>query len=73
MTEGRYLTRKNKEGRYDIYLSGFCPMYCGTYDTKEECKEYIKNQKKYYKEQGENEISYNGLQLNAADRSGVAI
>lgn len=52
MTEGRYLTRENKEGRYDIYLSGFCPMYCGTYDTKEECKEYIKNQKKYYKEQG---------------------
>lgn len=56
MTEGRYLTRKNKDGKYDIYLiylSGFCPMYCATYDTKEECKEHIKNQKKYYKEQGE--------------------
>lgn len=46
MTEGRYLTRKNKDGKYDIYLSGFCPMYCATYDTKEECKEHIKNQKK---------------------------
>ena len=52
MTEGRYLTRKNKEGKYDIYLSGFCPMYCATYGTNEECKEHIKNQKKHYKEQG---------------------
>lgn len=52
MTEDRYSIRKNKEGKYDIYLSGFCSMYCATYDTKEECKEHIKNQKSYYKEQG---------------------
>lgn len=47
MKEGRYSIRKNKDGRYDIYSSGFCPMYCATYDTKDECKAHIKAQKTY--------------------------
>lgn len=50
MKEGRYSIRKNKSGRYDIYLSGFSPMYCATYDTHEQCKEHIKNQKIFYAE-----------------------
>lgn len=50
MSNDRYSIRENKNtGRYDIFLSGFEPMYCATYNTKEECREHIKTQKKYYK------------------------
>ena len=49
MANERYSIRFDKKTKkYDIFLSGFTPMYCGTYDTKEECKVHIKEQKKYY-------------------------
>ena len=49
MANERYSIRVDKKTKkYDIFLSGFTPMYCGTYDTKKECKTHIKQQKKYY-------------------------
>lgn len=44
MSKEKYSIRKNKNGRYDIFLSGFVPMYCASYNTKEECRIHIKNQ-----------------------------
>jgi len=47
MANERYSIRLDKKTKkYDIFLSGFTPMYCGTYDTKKECKTHIKEQKK---------------------------
>jgi len=49
MANERYSIKLDKKiKKYDIFLSGFTPMYCGTYDTKKECKTHIKEQKKYY-------------------------
>jgi len=49
MANERYSIKLDKKTKkYDIFLSGFTPMYCGTYDTKKECKTHIKEQKKYY-------------------------
>ena len=46
MANERYSIRLDKKTKkYDIFLSGFTPMYCGTYDTKKECKTHIKEQK----------------------------
>ena len=46
MAKERYSIGLDKETkRYDIFLSGFVPMYCATFDTKEECREFIKQQK----------------------------
>lgn len=49
---GKYSIRKskNQKGRFDLFLSGFVAMYCATYDTKDECRTHIKNQKKFEKE-----------------------
>lgn len=46
MTNERYSIRFDKESKkFDVYLSGFEPMYCGTFDTKEEAKIAIKEWK----------------------------
>jgi len=37
--------KKNKDGKFDVFIAAFCPMYCGTFDTKEEAKKHIKGQK----------------------------
>ena len=48
MTE-RYSIRKCKHtGRYDVFLGGFTPMYCASYEAKKEAQNHIKSQKKYY-------------------------
>ncbi len=51
MAKERYSIRFDKDRkRYDVFYSGFVPMYCASYDTKEECRKYIKEQNKYEKE-----------------------
>ncbi len=51
MARERYSIRFDKDSkRYDVFYSGFVPMYCDSYDTKQECREYIKEQNKYEKE-----------------------
>lgn len=46
MKISRYSIRYNKYSKlYSVFLSGFFPMYCGSFDTKEEAKDHIKRQK----------------------------
>lgn len=51
MRKERYSIRKstNQPGRFDVFLSGFTAMYCNSFDSKEEAREYIKTQHEYYK------------------------
>ena len=43
----KYFIRKNKESKFDVFIDGFVPMYCATYDSKEDAKKYIEIQKEY--------------------------
>lgn len=50
MANERYSARKNRHTRFfDVFLSGFTPMYCNSFETKEEAQEYIKEQRKRHK------------------------
>lgn len=42
----RHSIRYDKElGLYDVFFSGFVPMYCNSFYTEEEAREFIKRQK----------------------------
>ncbi len=47
MGKEKYSIRFDKKtGFYNVFLSGFTPMYCGSYNTKEEAQKHIKQQKR---------------------------